>query len=156
MYTEPRVPPTLRFGGWWMVVGHGCRARLRPNHLDTAGGTPQCPISSPGRGFRWGSRGQSHVNRSFPGIDARKGARARSRGVWIGSSEKGLVQRPFLVNGLGFSPTARISQESWHFLEVHELPSALESETSYRRIGCHAGVGGRKSLCALKRLGGSG
>ena len=46
------------------------------------------------------------------------------------SSEKGLVQRPFLVNGLGFSPTARISRESWHFLKVRDLPGALESETS--------------------------
>lgn len=73
-----------------------------------------------------------------------------------GSSEKGLVKRPFLVNGLGLSPTARISRESWHFLKVRDLPGALESEASHRRFGRHAGVGGRKSLRALERPGGSG
>jgi len=30
----------------------------RSEYLDTAGGTPPCPISSPGRGFRWVSHGQ--------------------------------------------------------------------------------------------------
>lgn len=76
--------------------------------------------------------------------------------LWIRSSEKGLVKRPFLVNGLGLSPTARISRESWHFLILHDLPGALESEASHRRFGRHAGVRCRKSLRALKRPGGSG
>lgn len=82
--------------------------------------------------------------------------RIGSLGLRIRSSEKGLVKRPFLVNGLGLSPTARNSRESWHFLKVHDLPGALESEASHRRFGRHAGVGDRKSLLALERPGGSG
>ena len=79
--------------------------------------------------------------------------RIGSLGLRIRSSEKGLVKRPFLVNGRGFSPTARISRDSWHFLKIHDLPGALDSEASYRRTGPHAGVEGQKSLRALKSSG---
>jgi hypothetical protein len=68
-------------------------------YLDTAGGTPPCPISSLGRGFRWVSREQSHVNRSFSGLHARKGARARSKRVWRGSFLPARESGPALFYG---------------------------------------------------------
>ena len=66
----------------------------RSEYLDTAGGTPPCPISSPGRGFRWVSHGQImltiHFRASTLGNARERVRNGCGQGVQRKASDRGL------------------------------------------------------------------